>query len=112
MSHTDKNFNGSIRKIFIETIENLEPIDVRIFDDINRFCLAQPNKYEAMASLTYTNYLQKESLNVLLSCGLLTYGVSVTNSIKIGSHAPTTFHGLDRFRVKEMGQSFYKSVNR
>lgn len=109
---TDKNFSGSIRRIFIETLETLEPVDVKIFDDINKFCLSQPTKYETMVSLNNSNFLQKESLNVLLSLGLITYGVSVTQGVMIGGHAPTTFHGLDSFKVTEMGQSFYKSVTR
>jgi hypothetical protein len=109
---TDKNFTGSIRKIFIETLESLEPIDVKTFDDINQFCLSQKTKYDTMASLENTDYLKKETLNVLLSLGLITYGVSVTKGIQVGGHSPTTFHGLDNFKVTEMGQSFYKSVNR
>ena len=109
---TDKNYDGSIRKIFIDTLESLEPIDVKIFDDINKFCLSQQTKYDTMVSLNQSNYLKKESLNVLLSLGLITYGVSITPNIKIGGHAPTTFHGLESFKVTEMGQSFYKAVCR
>lgn len=109
---TDKNFSGSIRKIFIDTLETLEPVDVKIFDDINKFCLDQSTKYDTMVSLNNSNFFQKESLNVLLSLGLITYGVSVTPGIQIGGHSPTTFHGLDSFKVSEMGQSFYKAVTR
>ena len=109
---TDKNFTGSIRRIFIETLETLEPVDVKIFDDINKFCLSQASKYNTMVSLNNSDFAQKESLNVLLSLGLITYGVSTTPGIQIGGHAPTTFHGLDSFKVTEMGQSFYKSVTR
>lgn len=109
---TDKNFTGSIRKIFIETLENLEPIDVKIFDDINKFCISQITKYETMISLNGSDFSKKESLNVLLSLGLITYGVSTSNGIQIGGIVPTTFHGLNSFRVTEMGQSFYKSVAR
>lgn len=109
---TDKKFSGSIRRIFIETLETLEPVDVKIFDEINKFCLSQATKYETMVSLNNSGFSQKESLNVLLSLGLITYGVSVTPGIQIGGHAPTTFHGLDSFKVTEMGQSFYKSVTR
>ncbi|SFH47774.1 Abi-alpha family protein [Pedobacter insulae] len=109
---TDKNYNGSIRKIFIDTLDSLEPIDVKIFDEINTFCLSQQTKYETMVSLNDSNYLKKESLNVLLSLGLITFGVTTTRGIQIGGHSPTTFHGLDSFKVTEMGQSFYKSVNK
>lgn len=109
---TDKNFSGSIRRIFIETLETLEPVDVKIFDEINKFCLSQTTKYDTMISLTNSDLSQKETLNVLLSLGLITYGVSVTDGIQIGGQAPTTFHGLDSFKVTEMGQSFYKSVTR
>ncbi len=109
---TDKNFSGSIRRIFIEILETLEPVDVKIFDDINKFCLTESTKYDTMISLNNSNFSQKESLNVLLSLGLITYGVSITHGIQIGGHAPTTFHGLDSFKVTEMGQSFYKSVTR
>jgi hypothetical protein len=109
---TDKSYSGSIRKIFIDTLESLEPLDVKIFDDINKFCLSQPNKYTTMVSLTNADILKKESLNVLLSLGLITYGVTTTPGISIGGHAPTTFHGLESFKITEMGQSFYKSVSR
>jgi len=109
---TDKSFSGSIRRIFIETLENLEPIDVKIFDDINKFCISQTTKYDTMVRLNNSDFSNKESLNVLLSLGLITYGVSTTPGIQIGGHAPTTFHGLDSFRITEMGQSFYKSVTR
>jgi hypothetical protein len=109
---TDKSYDSSIRKIFIDILDSLDPIDVKIFDDINKFCLSQPSKYDTMASLTQSNEHQKESLNVLLSLGLITYGVTVTPGIKIGGHAPTTFHGLEQFKVTVMGQSFYKSVRR
>jgi hypothetical protein len=109
---TDKKFSGSVRRIFIETLETLEPVDVKIFDDINKFCLSQVTKYETMVSLENPDFSRKESLNVLLSLGLITYGVSVTPGIQIGGHTPTTFHGLESFKVTEMGQSFYKSVTR
>lgn len=109
---TDKNFSGSIRKIFIDILENLEPVDVRTFDEINKFCLSQPNKYKTLVSLSYSDDLKKESLNVLLSLGLITYGVSTTSGIQFGGQIPTIFHGLDSFKVTEMGQSFYKSVSR
>ena len=109
---TDKNYTGSIRKIYIETLESLEPVDVKIFDEINQFCLTQATKYDTMASLNDADYSKKETLNVLLSLGLITYGVSITQGIKLGGQAPTTFHGLESFKVTEMGQSFYKSVNR
>lgn len=109
---TDKSFSGSIRRIFIETLENLEPIDVKIFDDINKFCISQSAKYDTMVSLNNSDFTKKESLNVLLSLGLITYGVSTSQGIQIGGHAPTTFHGLESFKVTEMGQSFYKSVTR
>ncbi|UQD57002.1 Abi-alpha family protein [Flavobacterium sp. K5-23] len=109
---TDKNYEGSIRKIFIDTLESLEPIDVKIFDDINKFCLSQHSKYETMVTLNGSDYEKKESLNVLLSLGLITYGVTITEGIKIGGHSPTTFHGLQNFKVTEMGQSFYKSVSK
>ncbi|MDH1604135.1 Abi-alpha family protein [Empedobacter sp. GD03739] len=109
---TDKNFNSSIRKIFIETLDSLEPLDVQIFDDINKFCISQPHLYNTLVSLREIDYNKKESLNVLLSLGLITYGVTITPGIQIGGHAPTTFHGLDSFKVTEMGQSFYKAVTR
>ena len=109
---TDKKFAGSIRRIFIETLETLEPLDVKIFDDINKFCLTAETKYNTMVSLKNSDFSKKESLNVLLSLGLITYGVSITPGIQIGGHAPTTFHGLDSFKVTEMGQSFYKAVTR
>jgi hypothetical protein len=109
---TDKNFSGSIRRIFIETLDNLEPVDVKIFDEINKFCLSKESKYNTMVSFKNTDYSKKESLNVLLSLGLITYGVSTTPGIQIGGHAPTTFHGLESFKITEMGQSFYKSVTR
>ncbi len=109
---TDKNFSGSIRRIFIEILETLEPVDVKIFDDINKFCLTESTKYDTLVSLNNSDFTQKESLNILLSLGLITYGVSITQGIQIGGHAPTTFHGLDSFKVTEMGQSFYKSVTR
>lgn len=109
---TDKNFNGSIRKIFIDTLESLDPIDVKHFDDINKFCLSKEKKYDTMVAFTNSNFESKESLNVLLSLGLITYGVSTSSGIIIGDHAVTTFHGLSRFKVTEMGQSFYKAVSR
>ena len=109
---TDKNYNGSIRKIFIDILENLEPIDVKIFDDINKFCASEKTKYNTMVSLNESNYEQKESLNVLLSLGLITFGVTTASGIKMGGHSPTTFHGLDSFKITEMGQSFYKSVSK
>lgn len=109
---TDKNFSGSIRRIFIETLDNLEPVDVKIFDDINIFCLSKESKYNTMVSMKNPDYSKKESLNVLLSLGLITYGVSTTPGIQIGGYAPTTFHGLESFKITEMGQSFYKSVTR
>lgn len=109
---TDKNFSGSIRRIFIETLDTLEPVDVKIFDDINKYCLNHTEKYNLMLSLDNSDFSTKESLNVLLSLGLITYGVSVTPGISIGGHAPTTFHGLESFKVTEMGQSFYKAVTR
>lgn len=41
---TDKNYSGSIRKIFIDILENLEPIDVKVFDDIiSTVCLNLAN---------------------------------------------------------------------
>ena len=109
---TDKNYNGSIRKIFIDILESLEPIDVKIFDDINKFCGSEKTKYNTMVSLNESNYEQKESLNVLLSLGLITFGVTTASGIKMGGHSPTTFHGLDSFKITEMGQSFYKSVSK
>jgi hypothetical protein len=109
---TDKNYAGSVRKIFIDTLESLEPIDVKIFDDINKFCISQHTKYDTLVSLKETDYLKKESLNVLLSLGLITFGVTTAQGIKMGGHAPTTFHGLESFKITEMGQSFYKSVSR
>ena len=96
---TDKNYNGSIRKIFIDILENLEPIDVKIFDDINKFCASEKTKYNTMVSLNESNYEQKESLNVLLSLGLITFGVTTASGIKMGGHSPTTFHGLDSFKI-------------
>lgn len=109
---TDREYLGSIRKIYIEILEQLEPIDVKTFDDINIFCMSQDKKYGTMVSMQNPNFTNRESLYVLLSLGLITYGVSITPGIKIGDHHPTTFHGLDSFKVTEMGQSFYKSVNR
>ena len=109
---TDKNYNGSVRKIFIDTLESLEPIDVKIFDDINKFCLSQNTKYDTLVSLNKADYPKKESLNVLLSLGLITFGVTTAQGIQLGGHAPTTFHGLESFKITEMGQSFYKLVNR
>ena len=109
---TDKNYNGSIRKIFIDILENLEPLDVKLFDDINKFCLNKQTKYETHIKQNNSDYINKESLNVLLSLGLITYGITTAKGIMIGGHAPTTFHGLDSFKVTEMGQSFYKSVSR
>lgn len=109
---TDKNYDNSMRKIFIDILDSLEPIDVKIFDDINKFCLSTANKYEAMVRYTQSDNMRKESLNVLLSLGLITYGVTVTPGIKIGGHSPTTFHGLEQFKVTELGQSFFKSVTR
>lgn len=109
---TDKNYTGSIRKIYIEILESLEPIDVKIFDEINQFCFRQATKYDSMVSLNDVDYSKKETLNVLLSLGLLTYGVSITQGITVGGQSPTVFHGLESFKVTEMGQSFYNSVNR
>lgn len=109
---TDRGYSYSIRKIFIKTLENLEPIDVKTFDDINKKCLSLESKYETLINLKNPSFLKEESLNVLLSQGLITYGYSTTPGIVIGNHAPTTFFGLDKFRVTEMGQSFYKSVSR
>lgn len=107
---TDKNYSGSIRKIFIDILENLEPIDVKVFDDINKYCLSQPSKYLTLVSLTTAGYKERESLNVLLSQGLITFGVTTSQGVRIGGLAATTFHGLDNFTVTEMGQSFYKAV--
>lgn len=109
---TDSDFNGSIRKIFLDILETLEPIDVKIFDDINKVCLSNPTKYRTMVSLNTPDNSTKESLNVLLSLGLITYGVSRTEGIRMGGHTPTIFHGLDSFKVTELGESFYNSVNR
>lgn len=109
---TDKNYSGSIRKIFIDILENLEPIDVKVFDDINKYCLSQPSKYLTLVSLTTAGYKERESLNVLLSQGLITFGVTTSQGVRIGGLAATTFHGLDNFTVTEMGQSFYKAVNK
>jgi len=109
---TDKKYTGTIRKNYIEILDNLEPWDVKIFDEINKFCLSQPNKYETLVSLKQLNQLNKETLNVLLSLGLITYGVSVTQEIRIRGMASTTFHGLESFRVTELGQEFYKAANK
>lgn len=109
---TDKNYAGSVRKIFIDTLESLEPIDVKIFDDINKFCISQNTKYDTLVSLKEADFSKKESLSVLLSLGLITFGVTTAQGIKMGGHAPTTFHGLESFKITEMGQSFYKSVSR
>lgn len=40
---TDKNYSGNIRKIFVGILEELDPLDVKIFDDVNMFCLGQPH---------------------------------------------------------------------
>jgi hypothetical protein len=109
---TDKNYMGSMRKIYIDILENLEPLDVQLFDNINQFCLSSTNKYSELVSLKNNDHLNKEALNVLLSLGLITYGVSVTQGISIGGNAPTTFHGLSNFRVTELGQEFYKAVHK
>jgi len=109
---TDKNYSGSIRKIFLNILENLDPIDVKIFDEINKYCISMDSKYDAMISLKNLNFSKVESLNTLLSLGLITYGYSTTPGIILGNHAPTTFFGLERFIITEMGQSFYNSVSR
>jgi hypothetical protein len=109
---TDKNFKNGIRRIFIDILEKLEPYDVKRFDDINKFCLNSSDKYNAQIKLTNPNVKDSETLNVLLSLGLITYGVTVNQGIKMGGLPATTFHGLESFKMTELGQSFYKSVTR
>lgn len=109
---TDKNYSGNIRKIFVGILEELDPLDVKIFDDVNMFCLGQPHKYDTLVQLANINYTNKESLNVLLSLGLITYGVTEATGIQVGGVSPSQFHGLDNFKVTELGQSFYNAVNR
>lgn len=74
--------------------------------------MSQPSKYLTLVSLTTAGYKERESLNVLLSQGLITFGVTTSQGVRIGGLAATTFHGLDNFTVTEMGQSFYKAVNK
>ena len=109
---TDKNFTNPLRKIFIDILEKLEPIDVKTFDEINQIYLSQQNKYEAQVGFNELNSFKLETLNVLLSLGLITYGVTVNNAIRVGGMSPTTFHGFNRFKVTELGQNFYKAVSR
>ena len=109
---TDKKFSGSIRKIFVEILESLEPVDVKLFDEINKYCLTTTNKYQTMVSLKNIDFSKKETLDVLLSLGLITFGVTSSTGVSISGNYPSTFHGLNKFNVTEMGQSFYKAVNR
>lgn len=109
---TDRDFNGTVRKIFVDILDTLEPFDVKIFDEMNRFCLNSLVKYNTLMAFNKTPEAHRESLNVLLSQGLITYGVTTTKGMKIGGFNHTTFHGLDNFKITELGQSFYQAVSR
>lgn len=110
---TDKNFKYKVRRIFIDILEKLEPYDVKKFDEMNKLCLGSPNRYNSVIKMMNQNPKKDpETLNVLLSLGLITYGVTVNHGIKMGGLPATTFHGLDSFTITDLGRSFYDSVNR
>jgi hypothetical protein len=109
---TDGNFSGKVRKIYIEILDKLEPEDVRNFEGMNKHLLNNQLGLDANLRSPNNSLSFKESLNVLLSQGLITYGVSITRGIELGGMSPTTFHGLDQFKVTELGVAFYKAVTR
>lgn len=113
----DPTYVGPITRNFISILADLEPVDVRLLDDIFRDDLGKPKQKNALfqledlvKNLAITERDCENSVRNLFRLGLLKPGVVEIDRVAMGGFKATIYKDTELFDTTHLGEDFYKAV--
>ncbi len=116
------NFGMKITRNFVSILEDMNPLDVFILDNVCEQYLSSNNgnkkkistlffdQEKIISSLKIKPEECKISLRNLLRLGCIKPGIIVGSGLSLGGHHPSSYKDIELFNVTELGIALYKSI--